>query len=374
MRPSRISRNSTTRAGWTAPPATRWWCRTSRRTDWWRSPLPETAASLDPAVADAARALLADYGIDGRDAAVGFTAQGADNLNRRLDAGGRSYVVRAYNVTAPEEIGYELALIEHLTAHGFRTAAVHRRRDGGLISDLQGRAAALFDFVEGGPIDPDAAENRVRIAALTGELHHITHGWIGPGRRSRTDPGRLRRFEQLAAETPEIAARADVRQFLGEIAILEEDFRRGLEAAGEALPRGAIHHDLNPGNVLADGTGEIVALLDFDEAHESELVFDLASLLHYWALPERESVPEMDPRRVREIVGAYEPVRPLTRAERMVLPAAVLMFHAADAADFLGGRFRRDPRADVSECRSLSVFRALRVSRDWTDAIAEAAG
>jgi Ser/Thr protein kinase RdoA (MazF antagonist) len=79
-----------------------------------------------------------------------------------------------------------------------------------------------------------------------------------------------------------------------------------------SLPKGICHGDLNPSNLLFR-EGRLAALLDWDDASYTYLIFDLASLLYWhWWLHGGE-VPFAE---AREAVHAYEARRELSAAER----------------------------------------------------------
>lgn len=89
-----------------------------------------------------------------------------------------------------------------------------------------------------------------------------------------------------------------------------------------ALPRGAVHADLFRDNVMFEGTREqpvLSGFFDFYFAGIDTWLFDLAVTLNDWAI----DLPtgEADSERTQAMLQAYEAVRPLTGAERRLLPA-----------------------------------------------------
>ena len=89
-------------------------------------------------------------------------------------------------------------------------------------------------------------------------------------------------------------------------------------SAWRALPRGAVHADLFRDNVMFED-GKLTGFFDFYFAGVDAWLFDLAVCLNDWAidLPTGRHVPE----RARAFVDAYASVRPLSAAERQLLPA-----------------------------------------------------
>ena len=93
-------------------------------------------------------------------------------------------------------------------------------------------------------------------------------------------------------------------------------------SAYAALPRGAVHADLFRDNVMFVGTAEqpeLSGFFDFYFAGVDTWLFDLAVTLNDWAvdLPTGRT----DEARSIALLGAYQAIRPLTDAERRLLPA-----------------------------------------------------
>ena len=83
----------------------------------------------------------------------------------------------------------------------------------------------------------------------------------------------------------------------------------------EGLPRGLIHGDLSPVNVIGR-KGEVLALLDFEEICSESLALDLAMTFAHFGWKDGLPVTELwDP-----LLTGYQSVRLLTDAEHAALP------------------------------------------------------
>jgi homoserine kinase type II len=89
-------------------------------------------------------------------------------------------------------------------------------------------------------------------------------------------------------------------------------------SAYAALPRGPVHADLFRDNVMFD-EGRLSGFFDFYFAGVDTWLFDIAVCLNDWAI----DLPtgRHDPERASAFVQAYAAVRPLSAAERQLLPA-----------------------------------------------------
>ena len=89
-----------------------------------------------------------------------------------------------------------------------------------------------------------------------------------------------------------------------------------------ALPRGPVHADLFRDNVMFEGE-TLCGFFDFYFAGNDTWLFDLAVTLNDWCvhIGEDEQDGRHDEARARAMLAAYQSVRPLTTAERQLLPA-----------------------------------------------------
>ena len=93
-------------------------------------------------------------------------------------------------------------------------------------------------------------------------------------------------------------------------------------SAYAALPRGAVHADLFRDNVMFEGTPEqpvLSGFFDFYFAGVDTWLFDLAVTLNDWAIDLPTGATHVA--RTQALLNAYQAVRPLTDAERRLLPA-----------------------------------------------------
>jgi len=125
---------------------------------------------------------------------------------------------------------------------------------------------------------------------------------------------------------------------------------------------------MHPGIVLVDAEGTVAAVLDFDDAHQAPLLFDLAPIICQWC---RTKGSGLDPDAVRAVVAAYNRVRPLAEAEKAALAAAVLVDRAAQASGYLTGNEHHmlgGTRA-VSDCGSGAELLFLTENPAWRAAL-----
>ena len=91
-------------------------------------------------------------------------------------------------------------------------------------------------------------------------------------------------------------------------------------SAYAALPRGPIHADLFRDNAMFDGDA-LSGFFDFYFAGVDSFLFDIAVCLNDWCvLHDEDHDGSLDTPRSLALLAAYQSVRPLTAAERSLLP------------------------------------------------------
>ena len=314
------------------------------------------------------RGLLAGYGRRPRALAVAALAGGIENLNLRVDADGELLVLRRYDATAPAEVPWELELLRRLVARRFPTAPPIARPDGALLSTFADRPAALFAYVPGRHPAPDDPRAAAQAADAVARLHELTEGLALPHPRTRMDSrrrlARFRTWLEARGPRPNEAAlarlAAEVEAYTAEL-----DARLGPRAG--ALPRGAIHHDAHADNILVDEAGRLVALLDFDDAHEAFLLGDLAVLLEAWG--SEPASHALAPERTGVVLRAYRARRPLGEAEFELLPDFLALYSLADSVQYVADHVESGMPAEraAADCNQYARFRAWTARPGWRD-------
>ena len=203
---------------------------------------------------------------------------------------------------------------------------IHDRR-GRALQQLAGKAACLIEYLPGVSVSqPTPAQARAAGEALA--RLHVAGADFAAARANDLGPGWWR------ATAADLGARLDT--IAGGLRALVDD---GLAAVADwpgDLPRGVIHADLFPDNVLVLGS-KVTGLIDFYFACTDLFAYDLAVLHAAWAFTADGSAPL--PHHEEAIFAGYESVRPLADAERAAFPllgqGASLRFLLSRAHDWL---------------------------------------
>lgn len=269
---------------------------------------------------------------------------GWDNANHRVPTDRGPVVVREYRVSGLAKIRAELRLVAHLAEHGYPTPAPLPTGDGLVLAAAH--PVAVFPWVPGAVPDTMTVSLAGQVGELLARMHLLTAGWDDDRVPVVDRRARLREaiaFDPGLKGTP--TWHEELRRFLADRA---DELDRL-----HALPAGPLHHDLHRRNLLTVD-GEVTAVLDFDELNRGPLVIDLARVLQYAALDR----PDLRlPREIAEAaLAGYERRRPLTDAERSLLPVALDLAGLADAADFMAHDAAALGLTDVEECHSWTAY------------------
>ncbi|WP_396595388.1 homoserine kinase [Brevundimonas sp. R86498] len=246
-------------------------------------------------------------------------AEGVENTNYRLETDGAVHVLTLFEArTDAASLPFCLGLTDHLAGGGFPAPRPVRDRTGQWIGTLNGRPAAVIEWLPGAWLrNPSTAE----IEAAGGMLArlHLEARDFAVSRANPVGPVVWRGLADRCAT----AATGEDRETLNGV-------EAALVALGDPwtddLPRGPIHADYFPDNVLFNG-GAVSGVIDFYFGCTDLWAYDLAIALSAWGF---DGAGTPVPGAVAAFRRGYEAVRPLTRAEAEALPglgeAAALRF------------------------------------------------
>lgn len=222
-------------------------------------------------------------------------------------------------------------------------------KEGGVISTLADRPAAIISFLEGRPIMEPNAQN----CAAFGQAVAALHNAVGDFEQTRPNPLSLDGWRELADQC---RARADeCAPGLGgliddELSLLAEQWPMG-------LPQGVVHADLFPDNVFFQN-GDISGFIDFYFSCTEFFAYDLAIAVNAWCF-DKNAAFHKD--KALSLVEAYQNKRTLSPTEveafPLLLRGSALRFLLTRLYDWLN----QDPNALVTvknplEYRDIILF------------------
>lgn len=236
---------------------------------------------------------------------------GIENTNYFVTTSGGRYVLTLFEKLTAQELPFYLNLMAHLAERGVPSAHPVANRGGSYLGTLNGKPAALVARLEGADVSTPSADQCAAIGAVLARLH-----LAGQSYPAKMDNPRGPKWWKGAL--PEILP------FLPdtEATLLQAEIRFQSLYRFSDLPRGAIHADLFRDNVMFDGD-RLCGFFDFYFAGNDSWLFDLAVTLNDWCIFHGDEAADglHDERRAHAMLASYQSVRPLTAAERQLLPA-----------------------------------------------------
>jgi len=294
-------------------------------------------------------ALIADFSVGELRSAKGI-AEGVSNSNWLIETSGANGSGARFILTMYEfridiaELPFFLGLLDHLAARDCPVPRTIHDTSGAAFRMIDGKAVALIEFLPGVSVSAPTAAQAEAVGKALAQIHLAAADYP----QSRVNGMGPVEWQRLAGECkPADLAGIDpslptlIRDQLGEVAARWP----------QDLPRGVIHADLFPDNVLMLGS-TVTGLIDFYFACTDFLAYDIAVTHAAWCFD--SAGRRFDPQLSEALLRGYEGVRPISAAERAALPllarGAALRFLLSRTYDWLNTPadalvMRKDPLA-----------------------------
>lgn len=242
-------------------------------------------------------------------------AGGIENTNYFIgaerDGQRHDYVLTLFERLTFEQLPFYLHLMKHLATKGIPVPAPAADAKGEILHRVQGKPAAVVDRLRGRSELAPHAGHCSQVGAMLARMHLAGQDY------DREQPN-LRGLPWWNDTVPVVLPHVSAEQanlLRGELAYQNH---LAQTPAYASLPRGPIHADLFRDNVMFDH-GELSGFFDFYFAGCDTWLFDLAVCLNDWCIDLKTGCADRE--REQAMVESYGRVRPLTAAERQLLPA-----------------------------------------------------
>ena len=236
---------------------------------------------------------------------------GSENTNYFVTTDTGEFVLTLFERLSAEQLPFYLHLMRHLAHAGIPVPEPQADARGEILHSVCGKPAAVVNKLHG---RSQLAPQAVHCAAVGAMLARMHLAGQGVGRQQRT----LHRLPWWNETVPVVLAHLDAEQ----AALLQSELAYqnhiAASSAYTALPRGPVHADLFRDNVMFDGE-QLTGFFDFYFAGVDTFLFDLAVCLNDWCID--WATGAHDAARFDAMLAAYQSVRPLSAAERSLLPA-----------------------------------------------------
>ncbi len=236
---------------------------------------------------------------------------GIENTNYFATTDQGEYVLTLFERLTQAQLPFYLHLMKHLAERGILVPDPAANRDGDILHTVCGKPAAVVNKLAGhSQLQPQAVH-----CAAVGDMLARMH--LAGADYNRSQPN-LRGLPWWNDTVPVVLPYLTPAQDALIRSELAFQNHTAASSAYAALPRGPVHADLFRDNVMFDGE-QLTGFFDFYFAGVDTWLFDLAVCLNDWCidLPTGQHVAD----RAQAMIAAYQAVRPLSAAERQLLPA-----------------------------------------------------
>jgi homoserine kinase type II len=240
---------------------------------------------------------------------------GIENTNYFVTArdvlGEREFVLTLFERLDFAQLPFYLHLMKHLAQHGIPVPDPAADANGDILHTVGGKPAALVNKLEGKHELAPGPEHCAQVGAMLARMHLAGRDY----NRHQPNLRGLAWWNETVPVVLPFVTEAQAALLRSELA-----FQNHIAASSvyRALPRGPVHADLFRDNTMFEG-GKLTGFFDFYFAGVDAWLFDLAVCLNDWAIDLPTGVHDAD--RASAFVQAYAAVRPLSAAERQLLPA-----------------------------------------------------
>ncbi len=236
---------------------------------------------------------------------------GIENTNYFATTDQGEYVLTLFERLTQAQLPFYLHLMKHLAERGILVPDPAANRDGDILHTMCGKPAAVVNKLAGhSQLQPQAVH-----CAAVGDMLARMHLAGADYNRSQPNLRGLPWWNDTVPVVLPYLTHAQDALIRSELAFQNHT---AASSAYAALPRGPVHADLFRDNVMFDGE-QLTGFFDFYFAGVDTWLFDLAVCLNDWCidLPTGQHVAD----RAQSMIAAYQAVRPLSAAERQLLPA-----------------------------------------------------
>ncbi len=236
---------------------------------------------------------------------------GIENTNYFVTTHTGEWVLTLFERLTFEQLPFYLHLMKHLAQHGIPVPDPAADAGGRILHRVCDKPAAVVNRLRGHSVLAPQASHCAAVGAMLARMHLAGRDY------ERSQPN-LRGLAWWNETVPVVLPYLQADQAALLRAELAYQNHVAASSACRALPGGPIHADLFRDNVLFENDA-LTGFFDFYFAGMDSWLFDIAVCMNDWCVD--LSTGAHDTARAAALLHAYASVRPLSAAERQLLPA-----------------------------------------------------
>ena len=246
-------------------------------------------------------------------------AGGIENTNyfvtTELAGQSRELVLTLFERLSLEQLPFYLRLMKHLAQHDVPVPEPSANQQGDLVFEFKGKPTAVVERLRGASELKPSKQHCALVGAMLARMHLA-------GRDFDLQQPNLRGLAWWEETVPVVLPYLSASQATLIQSELAYQVHVARDAHYSALPRGPIHADLFRDNVMFERVGgelRLTGFFDFYFAGVDNWLFDIAVCLNDWCVEPLTGAHQSG--LCESFLEAYQDLRPLSGAERRLLPA-----------------------------------------------------
>jgi homoserine kinase type II len=238
---------------------------------------------------------------------------GIENTNYFLTSSVGNYVLTLFERLTHQQLPFYLHLMKHLAHHGIPVPDPVANLDGDILLTVEGKPAAVVNRLLGSSELRPTSKHCQAVAGMLARMHLAGKDY----NRHQPNLRGLAWWNETIPVVLPFLNESQISLIRSELAFQNHIAK---SAAYAALPRGPVHADLFRDNVMfevVDNNLLLTGFFDFYFAGVDTWLFDLAVCLNDWCID--LDTGEMHIEKTAAFLAAYQAVRPLIGAERLLL-------------------------------------------------------
>jgi homoserine kinase type II len=213
--------------------------------------------------------ILSGYNLGEYKGSKPFT-QGSIQTNLLLETNKGKFTFRYYENRAKESVLFESNLIKYLKERNYPCPALLKNKHGEFVGCYKQKPFVIFEFIEGEHLEEPNQNQKEQLIEKVAALQNLTKHYRPAYRQHRWNYS-IALCRELATDQ---ATRLNSANAQAKLKWLETELLQ--LNLPNSLPNGICHCDFHFSNVLFKD-GKFKALIDFDDANYTYLMFDLVA-------------------------------------------------------------------------------------------------
>ena len=233
---------------------------------------------------------------------------GIENTNYFVTTTKQQLVLTLFEGHDHQQVDYYMRLMNHLSDYTLPVARPIALKEGGYLGTLHGKPAALIERLPGRWIESPSKRHCHAIGRQLARIH--VSGATFPLRR-KDDRG----LDWIEGELCSLSTHLNQQQQR----LIEDELAAQRETDFKQLPQGVTHADLFRDNALFRHH-QVSAIVDFYNACDGTLIYDLAVVANDWCRGEGDVVEQTF---LQQLLDGYQSIRRLQKREIQLFDMAL---------------------------------------------------